>query len=160
MSKLAHLPQRSPGAIQPTYGETQVALLRRVSGENNVVNHPQWPALADQLLEVCEEAKTPDWDGAGAKPVSDGAYQMSLRLLRRIPSTVQTPEIFADTDGSICFEWYMSRRSFAIFVAATEVMMYVGYYSDSEQFSGRRVFPGQFPAEFLNWIRLVYDHTD
>lgn len=151
MSALAYLPQRSPGATQPTF---------RVLGENNVFIHPQCPALADQLLEVFEEASTSDWDGAGAKPVSDGAYQMSLRLLRRIPPTVQTPGIFADTDGSICFEWYMSRRSFAIFVTATEVMMYVGYYSDSEQFSGRRVFRDQFPPEFLNWIRQVYDRTD
>lgn len=85
---------------------------------------------------------------------------MALRLLRRIPPAVQAPEIFADTDGSICFEWYMSRRSFAIFVVATEVMMYVGYYSDSEQFSGRCEFRDKFPAEFLNRIRQVYDCAD
>src|SRR4051812_42803783 len=67
------------------------------------LNEPLWT-----LARVKQEASEPDWDGYGAAPVSDQTYERARVFLACLPVNVPTPDIAADPDGEISFEWSRS----------------------------------------------------
>ncbi len=55
-------------------------------------------------------AQVDDWDGEGANAVEPNTYAYAGQFLRLLPSPVPVPEIVADKDGEILFEWDLGRR--------------------------------------------------
>lgn len=50
------------------------------------------------------------WDGYGAEAVSEEAYQSAARFIASLPPGTPQPEIGADPDGCISFDWRKSGR--------------------------------------------------
>ena len=63
-------------------------------------------AAEEELERICEEASKPDWDCQGSAPVSDSTARWAHRFLKSIPTTFPAPELSADVDGEILFDWY------------------------------------------------------
>ncbi len=57
-----------------------------------------------------ETAQVEDWDGEGSARFEPSTYDYASQFLRLLPSTIPVPEIDADTDGEILFEWDLGRR--------------------------------------------------
>ncbi len=84
------------------------------SGESNQSSRtPSQQALIDTLQLVYDNAKKEGWDGDGATPVAYATWLNSSRLIDRL-CNVPNPEINADNDGYIEFEWYNNRRTFSL----------------------------------------------
>jgi hypothetical protein len=62
------------------------------------------------LLEACSEAFQQGWDGYDALPVSIGTIAQALAFLDLLPSALPAPEISANPDGELAFEWSFGPR--------------------------------------------------
>lgn len=67
----------------------------------------RWQVKA-QLLALFEDCNAEDWDGYGAKGVTPQSLNVALEFLEKLPAFVANPEIAADPDGEISFEWFKS----------------------------------------------------
>ena len=66
---------------------------------------------AQEALSLAyETARVEDWDGEGSARIEPSTYDYASQFLRLLPSTIPVPEIDADTDGEILFEWDLGRR--------------------------------------------------
>ena len=52
------------------------------------------------------EASVTNWDGYGALPVSQSAYQRALFFLQALPISSPHPEVAIDPDGEVSFRWH------------------------------------------------------
>lgn len=59
-----------------------------------------------QLDKVFEECSSDGWDGERAKPISVEVLQCAKRFLDSFPLGMEAPEVGAEPDGAITFEWY------------------------------------------------------
>ena len=59
-----------------------------------------------ELGKTFEECSSDGWDGERAKPVSKEVLRNARTFLESLPSGVELPQIGAEPDGAISFEWY------------------------------------------------------
>lgn len=86
----------------------------------------------DELREAAREAAAEGWDGYGARPVSLETFASAAQLLEMIPTTWPSPEISADADGEIWFQWDRgARRVFSVSVGDAGVAHYAGLFGAS-----------------------------
>jgi len=116
----------------------------------------QLQSLLGRLNEVFNEAKERDWDGDNAEPVSDSTYYNATKLLLVITGNLPAPEISADNDGFIEFEWYKEGRSFSLYITDTNLVLYAGFYGKEDRLSGRFNYEGFFPSRAERLAKDVY----
>ena len=116
----------------------------------------QLQSLLGRLNEVFADAKECDWDGDNAEPVSDSTYYNATKLLSVIPVNLSAPEISADNDGFIEFEWYKEGRNFSLYVTDTNLVLYAGFYGKEDRLSGRFNYEGFFPSRAERLAKDVY----
>ncbi len=105
-----------------------------------------------QLLDVVAEASKGNWDGYGARAVSLRTAQNALCLLRSLPSGVPSPEVAADPDGGIAFEWTSKPdRSFSVSVGEDDVVAYAGL-AGRRRVHGTETFIDQLPVSLLQGL--------
>jgi hypothetical protein len=63
-----------------------------------------------ELNEIRVAAANAGWDGYGAKAVNFDAYLQARRFLESLPTTAPPPEVSADPDGEISFDWVFGPR--------------------------------------------------
>ena len=64
--------------------------------------------ISRELEKIFEECSSENWDGDRAKPISKEVLRNAIIFLESLPSDVEPPQIAAEPDGAICFEWYRS----------------------------------------------------
>jgi hypothetical protein len=62
------------------------------------------------LEQVRSEASRAGWDGYGAKPIDPFAYMYARSFLSALPTTAPIPEVAADSDGEVSFDWSFGNR--------------------------------------------------
>jgi hypothetical protein len=106
-----------------------------------------------QLLQVCQECDRLDWDGYGAKPVLFESYENAKRFVRALPFSLSSPEVSAEPDGEITFEWYSNpTRIFSVSVGPNNELHYAGLFGASRAY-GTEVFHDQIPEVILSHIK-------
>ena len=63
-----------------------------------------------RLDEVVEDCSSVGWDGENAMAVSKNVHQYASFFLDSLPLGFEAPDINAELDGSIEFEWYRNPR--------------------------------------------------
>jgi hypothetical protein len=63
-----------------------------------------------ELNEVRAEASCEGWDGYGARPLNPDSYGFAIRFLNALPSTAPLPEVSADAEGEVAFDWVFGER--------------------------------------------------
>lgn len=58
------------------------------------------------LREVFEEAFEDNWNGEESKAVTMETYEVAQEFLNYLPDTIPEPEVSAEPDGEISFDWY------------------------------------------------------
>ncbi|WP_155626246.1 hypothetical protein [Burkholderia vietnamiensis] len=72
-------------------------------------------AIRDPLeLVAVDEWTHPDWDGEGARAVSDATIERAEEFLKQLPSTIVSGDAMAGVDGSLGIYW--TRESFELYV--------------------------------------------
>jgi hypothetical protein len=115
-----------------------------------------YAAAVEDLSEVIEESSSSDWDGYGARPVGSPTCFNALRFLRALPWDVPVPEVAAEPDGEISFEWYRGSRSvFSVSVGPGRRLTYAGIFGSNEA-HGTEHFFDELPKTILgNLQRLL-----
>jgi hypothetical protein len=83
----------------------------------------------EALLDTLEEATRPDWDGYGAGAVSPEASVRAHQFVNLLPTTVPAPDVSADPNGRVHFEWRPGRgRAFVVSVGPGDIVHYAGLF--------------------------------
>jgi hypothetical protein len=121
------------------------------------------PEGGKAALEAAYLAALDDnWDGAGSKRVEHSTYGYAQKLLQFLPTlsnNMALPDIIADTDGEILFEWdYGPRQVFSISIGRDGMLSYAGLF-DRNKVHGRVPFVGALPSDILNSFELLSKHV-
>ncbi len=110
----------------------------------------------DELCEVAEERRAPNWDGYGAEPVSEEAYRLAYRFLEALPLGTPAPTVGAEPDGHLTLEWYRSpRRTLSVSVSPEGELHYAALLPGPSKAYGTEPFVGDVPVRILELIRDV-----
>ncbi len=108
-----------------------------------------------QLYQVLEECGHPDWDAYGAQPILFESYENAKRFVRALPFGFSSPEVSAEPDGEVTFEWYSTpTRVFSVSVGPHNELNYAGLFGASRTY-GTEVFHDEIPEVILSHIKRV-----
>jgi len=114
----------------------------------------QQPAL-EELCALMEECCQADWDGYGAQPVSFEAYQNAIQFLEALPRGVPTPQVSAEPDGEVSFEWYAAPNLvYSVSVGPNNEVTYAGLFGASRTY-GTELLDYEIPDSVLRCIKRV-----
>jgi hypothetical protein len=139
----------------------EAEVLRRLTDEASkfvgsiTVGEPK--RTAQEALDAAyATAQVEDWDGEGSARVEPSTYVYASQFLRLLPSTIPVPEIAADTDGEILFEWDLGRRRvFSVSVGRDGTLTYTALFGYTKT-HGTEHFREALPAVISNCFgRLV-----
>lgn len=136
--------------LQREFGKT-IAHLRGsiTTGENLRI------AIA-ALEDTYEKASFSNWDGYGAKPVTEQARSEAERFLELLPSSVPMPEVSMDPDGDISFEWIRSRHYvFSVSLSGANKIVYAGILGGNDT-HGTEFFGDTIPRIIIDAIRRLF----
>ena len=106
-----------------------------------------------QLYQMLVECASSNWDGYGAQPVLFESYEKAKRFVRALPLGIASPEVSAEPDGEITFEWYSApTRVFSVSVGPNNELNYAGLFGASRTY-GTEVFHDEIPQVILSHIK-------
>lgn len=116
-------------------------------------NQPLVQAFA-QLEAVFNEHQEKNWDGYGALPISEIAYQESMQFLVLLDDLhLPMPDIAPEVDGGIELEWYKSTDFiFTINMSGSEILGYSGFYGKRKRTYGTEPLAKEIPASIAENI--------
>ena len=106
-----------------------------------------------QLYQVLENCSRSDWDAYGAEPVLLESYENAKRFARSLPFSLPSPEISAEPDGEITFEWYSNpTRVISVSIGPNNELHYAALFGVSRAY-GTEVFHDEIPEIILSHIK-------
>jgi hypothetical protein len=113
-------------------------------------------SLFQELDEVFEECSVDNWDGYDAKPINVKSQIEAIRFARNLPTTIPTPEIAADPDGEISFEWYEGpRRVLTVSIGSHNKATYAGLFG-LNKVNGEESFYDEIPKAILDNLNRLF----
>ncbi len=121
-----------------------------------------WPAsavagaLGADLDSLMLDCCLPDWDGHGGEPLSAESYEAACRFIHSLPAGIPKPEISADPDGCVTFEWRQSpRRVLLVSVHGQFRVDYAALFGTAKTY-GSEPFFHELPETLTTLVRRVY----
>lgn len=110
--------------------------------------------VLDELYQVFEECREPNWDGYSAAQVSDEAYRLAAKFLDALPFGIPAPSVGAEADGHVTLEWYCSpRQTLSVSVGPDGDLHYAALLGLRKAY-GTEPF-GEAPIKILELIKQV-----
>lgn len=132
--------------------ETQEQPMREDAPITNAVSNY---GLQNELLELFRGHSTDNWDGYGAKAITQEALAAALSFALMLPTAIPPPVLSMDPDGRVVFEWYRRpRRVFSVAIEKDKQLTYSGLF-DSRQASGTEYFENDLPEVFFLYVERV-----
>ena len=124
--------------VEPAYPASALAAALRMELEN--------------LIRDCARA---GWDGYGAEAMSADAYRAAESFICALPVGIPQPELSADPDGCVTFEWRKSpRRTLLVSVRPGYALDYAALIGTAKT-HGSEPFFGELPEMVKTLIRRV-----
>ena len=112
--------------------------------------------IREELAEVWDECRVPDWDGYQGLPVSWDAYRNARRFLLALPLGVRVPTVGAEPAGNVTLEWHHSRRrSLSVSISPNNELYYAALLGP-DRACGTVIFYDEVPDTILDLIERVY----
>lgn len=113
-------------------------------------------SLLEKLDGVYEESSSESWDGYDAKPLSEEAYLEARKLLGRIPLEFPAPDIVAEPEGDIGFEWYRGKGfSLVLSLDGSKTITYAARFGRNETY-GTEELTESFPEAITHFLKRLY----
>jgi hypothetical protein len=117
-------------------------------------------SVFDALSETFDECNAPGWNGSAARAVSNQTFENARRFLSILPSSVPVPDVMAEPDGEIAFEWRAANKSvFSVSVGEADTIAFAGLFGYGSKQHGTEPFDDTIPPVVLNAIRRVFHGT-
>jgi hypothetical protein len=112
--------------------------------------------LISELRELAAECAAEDWDGYGALPIKRSVLLRAEAFIRALPDSIPAPEISAEADGQISFDWLPSRtRTFTLSVNAGNRLAYA-WIDGANRGNAAEVFDsGCLPSRLLRELKQI-----
>jgi hypothetical protein len=122
------------------------------------------PEEGNAALEAAYQgARDDNWDGAGSRRVEHSTYKYALQflqLLQGFSCRIALPDITADTDGEILFDWDEGRRRvFAVSVGRDGTLTFAGLFGHNKS-HGREPFYGALPKAIESGLERLSMYAD
>ncbi len=118
-------------------------------------NGEQQEAVRGALEDVYEECRSDNWDGYGAKRVGRRSYSEAARFCALLPASMPAPDVAADPDGEITFEWHEGqRKAFSVSVGPKSQLTYAGVFGKNKA-HGVEHFGDEFPDVILGSLHRL-----
>lgn len=149
---------------------TQFANLRelnKIDEYDSFLEYYKWQKqnrkrLNQELEEVFSECSQANWDGYGAKPITNFTHREAEIFLDGLPVILPSPHIVPQPDGGVAFEW--SGEENKTFVASLngDGLIYFSWYFGSPESggSGREKLSENIPRHITRHIRFVCGEDD
>jgi len=118
-------------------------------------------AAIAEIWTITNECAVADWDGYGALAVDRASAHRAVALVRALPLDLPVPDVGAEPDGCIAFEWWMCRgRVISLSASASGPLPYA-WLDGPERGHGIAEFDeGHFPARVASEIRRMMGLND
>lgn len=101
------------------------------------------------------ECSAPGWDGYGANAVTAAAVADARVFAERIDFSRVVPEVGAEPDGALTFEWHRSARlTLSVSVPGSGVLHYAALLGAAKAY-GTEPFVGEVPKIISDLIHRV-----
>lgn len=108
------------------------------------------------LDEAVSEATEANWDGYGARPIKQAAYDEAQWFIAALPGTVPLPDVGVVPDGGISLEWYRSPRStFSVVIRGSQHITYAGLFGLNTAHGMEVLFENEIPRVVVESIARV-----
>jgi hypothetical protein len=113
-------------------------------------------AKESELLELFEDCRQSDWDGYGAVPLHRDLFDRVVRLLRKIPSHIDLPELVPEPDGAIALEWWLSKNQvLSLSIDRSEYAPFA-WVDGVERGRGVLLARNEFPAKIVSALESIF----
>jgi hypothetical protein len=113
--------------------------------------------VLDGLDALQQECAVQGWDGYSAVSISSAIFELAKSIISVFPSHMPFPEISAEPDGNISFEWYRSPfRVLSVSVTPDSDMHYAALIGCSTKAYGTEPFKGSFPEAILQIVQRIF----
>lgn len=142
----------------PTIGSYWGSKLREgigVSDEAIIVLQKAEESLKDylepRLLQIVPEIRYAVSESrSGTVPVDQGTFEAAVSFASLLPRSVPIPEVSADPDGEISFDWIgPSQKMFSVSVNKFGRLAYAGWFGEDRSVHGTESFNREFPQEVI-----------
>jgi len=115
--------------------------------------HEELLKRVDELYRTCSKS---NWDNEGSRALYRSVRRPAEKLIESLPSTFPYPDINADDDGDLLFEWYKTQKDFFIVTVTTQNRMtYLSFRGDDIS-KGNIAFEDKFPVVFETHLQSLY----
>jgi len=130
-----------------------------MAGIENIVENNFYSDLIRQVRMAKEEASQDGWYGDQSKAVSQSTYDCACNFVRVIPSKFPSPEVTAEPDGWINFEWYPDKWKKVSISSFEKVLGYCAFLgSQDNNTRGVINFDGTFPSVCEEFLEKIYSY--
>lgn len=119
------------------------------------VSHTAAAAITE-LKRASQMAREANWDGYGARPFDQRAYEAAILFLQALPTTTPVPDVSVDPDGEIDVLWHIDpRKTFSVSIGRAGRLTYSGLYGDAQSYGTEWFFHEIPQAILLNLSRVT-----
>ena len=112
--------------------------------------------MIGEMREIAAECANENWDDYGAKAISETVFLRAEAFIRALPDSIPEPEISAEPDGQVSFDWLPSRtRTFTLSVNSSNRLAYA-WIDGANRGHAAEVFErGSLPRRLLNELENI-----
>jgi len=111
----------------------------------------------EALGDVFQESSSENWDGYGARMVDAITYVHARIFLEALPTTWPAPEVAAEPDGEIAFEWYIQPRwVFSVSVGPEDELTYAGIFGRNKSHGTEEYFADELPKTIMENLNRLF----
>lgn len=111
----------------------------------------------ESLEDVFQECSSENWDGYGARVVDGLTYVHARKFLEALPTTLPAPEVAAEPDGEIAFEWHIGPRwVFSVSVGRENELTYAGLFGRSTAHGTEDYFADEIPSAIMENLDRLF----
>jgi hypothetical protein len=109
-----------------------------------------------ELIDAFEGRHQRAADGSEVRPVRADTFARARALLLSLPNALPAPEVAAEEDGSIVFDWLREQsRLLSVTLTPGGRLIYAGVFED-RTVRGIEPFEGELPEPILSSLRTLY----
>ena len=113
-----------------------------------------------ELIDAFDGCHRRAAEGEEVEPVRADTFARARALLLSLPNAFPAPEIAAEEDGSIVFDWLREQnRLLSVTLTPKGRLIYAGVFED-RSVRGIEPFEGELPEPILSSLRRLYKGDD
>lgn len=107
----------------------------------------------EELWDVWDECRVPDWDGYGAQAVAQETLHATYTLIESLRLGFPRPTIGAEPDGQLTLEWSKSpTRILSVSVDPDGLLHFAGLFGPGRKQFGTLPFFSSAPQELIDLV--------